>query len=114
MFKTLYIYLLLFTAIACETIATVFLKQSEQFTKPLSTLATVIGYIVSSYLLAIVVKTIPVSIAYAIWGALGILFITAIGTIFFNEQLDIPAYIGIGLIISGVLIINIFSQTVKN
>ena len=103
MFKTLYIYLLLFTAIACETIATVFLKQSEQFTKSLPTLATVIGYIVSSYLLAIVVKTIPVSIAYAIWG-----------TIFFNEQLDIPAYIGIGLIISGVLIINIFSQTVKN
>lgn len=72
-------YLILLLAIVLETIATSFLKQSEQFTRLLPTIITVAGYAGSFYCLSLVLKNIPVGIAYAIWSGMGIVLISAIG-----------------------------------
>lgn len=69
---------------------------------------------VAFYLLSIVVKTVPVGIAYAIWSGAGIVLITAVGIMWFKQIPDLPAVIGIGLIITGVLVINVFSKTVSH
>ena len=106
-------YILLVLAIGSEAVATFYLKLSEQFTKPIPTLITVVGYVVASYLLAIVVKIIPVGVAYAIWSALGIVLISIFGYFFLGENLDVPAYIGLALIIAGVIVLNVFSNTMQ-
>lgn len=105
-------YLLLLAAIVCETIATSFLKQSEGFTKLLPSVVTAIGYIVSFYSLSLVLKHIPVGIAYAIWSGVGIILIALIGRTVFRQHLDTPAMLGLALIIAGVMVINLFSKSV--
>mgnify|MGYP003520791290 FL=1 len=104
-------YLFLAAAILCETLATSFLKKTEQFTKPLPTLIFAIGMITSFYLLSHAVKGIPVGIAYAIWSGVGIVLISAIGYFVYKQTLDLPAIIGLLFIISGVIIINLFSKS---
>lgn len=106
------IYLVLAFAILFETIGTSFLQASQQFTRPLPTLAVVVFYAASFYLLALVLKVMPVGVAYAIWSGLGIVLITGIGWLVFKQSLDLAAVIGIGLIIAGVLVVNLFSKTV--
>lgn len=101
-------YLILLLAIVLETIATSFLKQSEQFTRLLPTIVTVAGYAGSFYCLSLVLKNIPVGIAYAIWSGMGIVLISAIGWVAFKQHLDLAAISGLALIIAGVLVINIF------
>jgi small multidrug resistance pump len=71
----------------------------------------VIGYGVSFYFLSLVLKTIPIGIAYAVWAGLGIILITAVGAVFFNQKPDTPALIGMILIILGVAVIHIYSNT---
>ena len=88
-------YLILFLAIVFETVATSFLKQSEQFTKLVPSLFTVLGYAAAFYCLSIVLKSIPVGIAYAIWSG-------------------VAAVIGLALIIAGVVVINVFSNSVSH
>lgn len=109
---TLLTYGFLVLAIIFETIATSFLKQSEQFTRLVPSLLCLCGYVVSFYFLSIVLKTLPVGIAYAIWSGLGIVFISFVGLIFFKQHLDLAAYIGLSCIILGVVIVNVFSTTV--
>ena len=104
-------YLFLAAAILCETLATSFLKKTEQFTKPLPTLIFAIGMITSFYLLSHAVKGIPVGIAYAIWSGVGIVLISAIGYFVYEQTLDLPAIIGLLFIIAGVIIINLFSKS---
>jgi small multidrug resistance pump len=104
-----YIYLL--TAVICETIATTAMQASQQFTKLVPSLIVVIGYAVSFYLMALTLKYMPVGIVYAIWSGLGILFIAAIGYMAFGQKLDLPAMLGLVLIITGILIIHLFSKT---
>ncbi|MFV0626336.1 MAG: DMT family transporter [Alphaproteobacteria bacterium] len=104
----------LILAIIFETIATSFLKQSEQFTKLVPSIITITGYILSFYFLSITVKTIPIGIVYAIWSGVGIFFIAMIGLFVFKQTLDAPACIGLAFIVSGVLIINLFSKTVSH
>ena len=104
-------YLFLAAAILCETLATSFLKKTEQFTKPLPTLIFAIGMIASFYLLSHAVKGIPVGIAYAIWSGVGIILISAIGYFVYKQTLDLPAIIGLLFIIAGVIIINLFSKS---
>ena len=104
-------YLFLAAAILCETLATSFLKKTEQFTKPLPTLIFAIGMITSFYLLSHAVKGIPVGIAYAIWSGVGIVLISAIGYFVYKQTLDLPAIIGLLFIIAGVIIINLFSKS---
>ncbi len=104
-------YLILALAILAETIGTTALQASQQFTKPLPALITVIGYGAAFYLLSIALKTFPVGIAYAMWSGLGIVLIAAIGFAVFGQKLDLPAIIGMGFIIVGIAIINLFSSS---
>lgn len=104
-------WLYLAIAIAAEVIATSALKASEGFTRWAPSLLTVVGYSVAFYCLALTLRTIPVGIAYAIWSGAGIVAITVIGYAVFKQTLDTPAFIGIGLIVAGVLVLNIFSNS---
>ncbi|WLT05867.1 DMT family transporter [Gilliamella apis] len=103
-------YLLLFAAIICEVIATSSLKLSNGFTNLTFSIITIIGYSASFYILSLALKTIPVGIAYAIWSGIGIIIISLIAWIFLKQSLDLAALIGMGFIILGVVIINLFSN----
>ncbi|MFN0262662.1 DMT family transporter [Tepidamorphus sp. 3E244] len=108
------IYLYLAVAIAAEVIGTSALKASDVFTRLGPSVIVVVAYAVAFFFLAIVVRQMNVGIAYAIWSGLGIVLITIIGTIWFGERLDTAAIIGLGLIIAGVVTINLFSNTVPH
>lgn len=103
--------LYLIFAILFEIVGTSSLKVSEGFTKLLPTITTLVTYGVSFYFLSLTLKSIPIGIAYAIWSGVGIVLITLVGWVAFKQQIDLPAMIGIGLILSGVLVINIFSNS---
>lgn len=103
-----YIYLML--AIVCETLGTMFLKASNGFTKPLPAAAALIGFIIALVLLSKTLQTIPVGIVYAFWSGIGIVLITILGVILFKQNLDLPSYIGIGLILVGVVVLQVFSS----
>lgn len=105
-------YLYLFVAIIFEVVATTALKQTDGFTRLIPSLVTVVGYALAFYFLALTLRTMPVGIVYAIWSGAGIILITAIGWILFRQALDFPALVGMGLILAGVLVINLFSRSV--
>lgn len=87
------------------------LKASNQFTKVIPTILLVIGYVCSFYFLSLTLKEIPMGIAYAIWSGVGIVLLTIIGYFVFKQNVDVPAIIGIGLIVLGVIVINVFSKS---
>ncbi len=105
-------YLVLLAAIAFEVVGTTLLKQTEQFTRLWPTVLCLICYGVAIYLLSIAVRTIPVGIAYAIWSGFGIVLVSAISWVIFRQHLDLAAIIGLGFIIMGIVIVNIFSSSV--
>lgn len=107
-------YLALGVAIVLEVIGTSALKASQQFTRPVPTAITVVTYLGAFYFLSLALKMIPVGIAYAIWSGVGIVLISCVGLIIFKQKLDLPAILGLVLIIAGVLVINLFSQTVSH
>lgn len=104
-------YLFLLAAIVFEVIGTSFLKKTEQFTKTLPTLIFICSIGFSFYLLSFALKGIPIGIAYAIWSAAGIVIISLVGYFVYKQTLDLPAIIGIGLIVVGVVVINLFSKS---
>ncbi len=104
-------YLWLILAIIAEVIATTALKASEEFTRLIPSIVVIIGYGIAFYLLGLVLKTVPVSIAYAIWSGSGILFITIVSALFFKQTPDLAAIIGMVLIVSGVVVIQLFSKS---
>jgi small multidrug resistance pump len=104
-------YLFLAIAILAEVISTTFMKLSDGFTKPIPSLVTVVGYGVSFYFLALVLRSIPTGIAYAIWSGAGIVLIALIAWIFQGQKLDAPAIGGMALIIAGVLVMNLLSKS---
>ena len=104
-------FLILLAAIACEVVATSFLKQTEQFTRLIPSVVTVASYAAAFYLLSIVQQHIPLGIAYAIWSGVGIVLVAFVGWIAYRQHLDMPAVIGIGMILGGVLVINLFSKS---
>lgn len=104
----------LFVAIALEVVGTTLLQQSQQFTRLLPTLGMALCYGAAFYFLSITLRVLPVGVAYAIWSGLGIVLISAVGLIVFRQTLDLAAIIGLGLIISGVAVVNIFSNTVSH
>jgi small multidrug resistance pump len=108
------VYALLFAAIVLEVIGTTALQMSQQFTRLGPTVLLVACYAVAFYCLSLTLKVIPVGIAYAIWGALGMVLISVVGLVYFKQRLDMPAIIGLGLIISGVLVVNLFSKSVSH
>lgn len=101
--------LALILAIIAEVIGTTALQQSQQFTRFVPSIAVVIFYGASFYLLAIALKTMPVGVVYAIWSGLGIVLIALVGFIFLGQVLDLAALVGIGLILTGVLVIQLLS-----
>lgn len=107
-------YLTLFIAIVCEIIATSLLQQSQQFTRLAPSLLTVLFYAGAFYFLSLSLRTMSVGVAYAIWSGVGIVLISLIGWFLFKQKLDLPAMIGIGFIVAGVLIVNLFSKTVAH
>lgn len=105
-------WLYLGVAILFETIGTTALKASDGMTRLAPALLVVLAYAVSFWLLALVLRVIPVGVAYAIWSGLGICLIAAIGWIVFGQRLDAPALLGLGMIIAGIAVINLFSKSV--
>ncbi|CAN7527643.1 DMT family transporter [Rhizobium leguminosarum] len=108
------VYGLLFAAIVLEVIGTTALQLSQQFTRIGPTALVVACYAAAFYCLSLTLKSIPVGIAYAIWSALGIVLISSVGLVFFKQRLDLPAIVGLGLIITGVVVVNLFSKSVSH
>ena len=104
-------YLYLTIAIVAEVAGTSALKGSAEFTKLVPSIVVVVGYAIAFFFLALTLRTIPVGIAYAIWGGAGIALIVIAGAVLFNEIPDLPAIIGVGLILAGVVIVNTMSLT---
>ena len=103
-------YLALLGAILVEVVATNALKASEGFTRLGPSAVTVVGYAISFYLLSIALETIPVGVAYAIWSGIGIVLVTIVAWVLFGQRLDPAALVGIGLILTGVVVIRVFSN----
>lgn len=102
-------YLLI--AIVAEVIGTSALKASAGMTKLAPSAIVVVGYGAAFYLLSLTLNQIPVGVAYAIWSGVGIVLISLIGWRFFDQSLDLPAFLGMGLIVAGVAVINLFSKS---
>ncbi len=104
-------WLYLSVAILFETIGTSALQASQQFTRVGPSVLVLVSYALAFYFLSLVLRFMPVGIVYAIWSGLGICFIAAIGWVMFGQRLDLPAVVGMGLIMAGILVINIYSRS---
>lgn len=105
-------YFYLAIAITAEVIATTSMKALDGFNKPLPLVLVIAGYAVSFWMLSLVVKTIPVGVAYAVWAGLGIVLVSIAAAILYDQALDLAAVAGMALIIAGVVVIQLFSQSV--
>lgn len=101
-------------AILLEVAGTTLLQMSQQFTRLWPTTGMALCYLAAFYLLSIALRQIPVGLAYAIWSGLGVVMIATIGAVLFKQKLDLPAMAGLALIVSGVLVINLFSKSVSH
>ncbi|WP_435533179.1 DMT family transporter [Vibrio harveyi] len=99
-------------AIVCEVIATSSIPKTEQFTKLMPSTVVIIGYGIAFFLLSVTVKSIPVGLVYAIWSGAGIVLVAAVGYFLYGQKLDLAAIVGIGFILTGVMIVNLLSKTV--
>lgn len=104
-------YVFLALAILFEVAGTTALQASQQFTRLLPSGMVVIGYGLSFYFMALTLRVIPVGIVYAIWSGVGIALIALIGQVVFGQKMDLPAVLGIGLILLGIVVIQLFSTT---
>ncbi|MDR6954496.1 small multidrug resistance pump [Ancylobacter sp. 3268] len=107
-----YVYLLI--AITAEVIATTSLKATEGFTRLVPTLVTLAGYGISFFFLSLVLRVLPTGIAYAIWTGVGIVLVSAVSWLWLKQPLDLPAIIGLGLILAGVVTVTLFSNSVAH
>ena len=103
-------YLYLAIAVAFETIGTSAMQASQQFTRLWPSVLVVVGYAISFYFMALTLRYMPVGIVYALWSGLGIILIALIGYAVFGQKLDLPAIAGLGLIIAGIVVIQLFSN----
>ena len=106
-------WLILLVAILSETIATTALKASEGFTVLIPSVVVVVGYCLSFYFLSLTLRSIPVGIAYAVWSGVGVALVTLFGFLVYNQKLDLPALLGILLIMSGVVVMFSFSDSMS-
>lgn len=107
-------YLYLFVAIVAEVVATSALKSAEGFTKLVPSAIVAVGYAIAFFCLSLTLRDIPVGIAYAIWSGVGIVLVTGFAWAFHGQTLDLPAILGLALIIVGVVVINLFSKSVAH
>ena len=108
------VYAFLAIAIVSEVIGTLSLKASEGFTRLWPSLLVVIAYSLAFYFLSLTLKSIPVGIAYAVWAGIGVTLVTLIGWLLFGQKLDMAALLGMGLIMAGVIVLNLFSNTTQH
>ncbi|MDR5859204.1 QacE family quaternary ammonium compound efflux SMR transporter [Halomonas eurihalina] len=104
-------YVFLALAIIAEVVATSALKASEEFSRFWPSVLVVVGYVTAFYLLTLVFRTLPVGITYAVWAGLGIVLVTLVGMVVYGERPDLPAVLGMALIIGGVAVIQVFSSS---
>ncbi|MBO9662120.1 multidrug efflux SMR transporter [Dokdonella sp.] len=104
-------YLYLAVAILAEVVATTALKLTEGFTRPLPSLLVIVGYGTAFYFLSLVLRTLPIGVAYAIWSGVGVALIAVLGWAFHRQALDAGAIVGIALIVAGVVVIQVFSRS---
>jgi small multidrug resistance pump len=107
-------WMFLSVAIVSEVIATSALKASEGFTRLWPSLIVTAGYMAAFYFLSLTLRTIPIGVAYAIWSGAGVALIALIAWVFHGQSLDIPAIIGLSLIVAGVIVLNFFSKVVSH
>ena len=103
-------YLYLAIAIIAEVAATSALRASEEFTKLIPSLIVVVGYGVSFYFMMLVLRVLPVGITYAVWSGIGIVLVTIVGAVFYDQVPDVAAMLGMGLIVLGVIVFHLFSK----
>ena len=106
-------WLLLMLAIVSEVIATSSLKSSDGFSRFWPSVTVVIGYGIAFYCLALTLRALPMGVVYAVWSGVGIVLITVVGWLFYDQRLDFPALLGIGMIAGGVIVMNVFSVSVS-
>ncbi|WP_413871324.1 SMR family transporter [Albidovulum sp.] len=111
MFNT---YALLVSAILAEVVATTALARTDGFTRFWPSVVTVAGYVVAFWLLSFVLRVMPTGVVYAIWSGLGVVLVALVAWIWARQALDAPAVIGLCLIVAGVVVINLFSNTVSH
>lgn len=104
-------WLTLAVAIVAEVIGTTALKASDGFTRLWPSAIVMVGYGVSFYCLSLVLRSIPVGITYAVWSGLGIVLISLVAFAVYGQRIDLAGLIGVGLIIAGVLVLNLFSRS---
>ncbi|WP_118134505.1 multidrug efflux SMR transporter [Oceanicella sp. SM1341] len=104
--------LFLLAAIVAEVIATTALARSESFTRLGPSLVTVAGYAIAFWCLSFPLRVMPTGVVYAVWSGMGIVLISAIAWAWYGQALDFAALLGLGLILLGVIIVNLFSKTV--
>ena len=97
-------------AIVSEVVATSGLKAAAGFTRPLPSLLVVAGYGFAFYFLSLALKTIPVAVAYAIWSGAGVALIALVAWLVLGQSLDLPAILGLALIVAGVVVLQVFSR----
>ena len=107
-------WLILGVAIVSEVIATLALKAADGFTRLLPSAIVVVGYGIAFYCLSLVLRTLPVGIVYAIWSGAGVALIALVGWLVYGQALDLPAIVGMSLIVAGVVVLNVFSKTVAH
>jgi small multidrug resistance pump len=108
------IYVLLGVAIAAEVVATTALARSDGLTRLVPSLLAFGFYAIAFWFLAYALRAMPTGIVYAIWSGLGIVLIAAVSWVWYGQRLDLPALVGLGLIILGVLVVNLFSDSMPH
>jgi small multidrug resistance pump len=98
-------------AIVCEVVATSALKATDGFTRWQPSALVLVGYCLSFYFLSLTLRSIPVGVVYAIWSGVGVVLVSVAGWFLYQQKLDLAAMIGIGLIVAGVAVLNLFSKT---
>lgn len=101
----------LFLAIMSEVIATASLKSTEGFTKPIPSIIVLVGYCAAFYFLSLTLDTISIGVAYAIWSGVGVATITVVSYFLYDQKIDLAGILGIGLIITGVIVLRLFSES---
>jgi len=105
-------YLFLSAAIVSEVIATSALARADNFTRFWPSVITILGYAISFWCLSYPIRVLPTGIVYAVWSGAGIVLITMVAWLIFGQKLDTPALLGLGLILAGVIVINVFSKSI--
>lgn len=104
-------YYYLAVAICAEVIATVSMKAVKGFSTPLPLILVIVGYGIAFWMLTLVVRSVPVGVAYAVWAGMGIVMVSVAALFIYGQKLDVPAMLGMALIVLGVVVIQLFSKT---